>query len=331
MKYEGAPSSTQTEQELNTVEMQIEPETAARISVDAFKKWKAEKAEEQSESETEVEPTEEPEAETVQEPGVAEETQESEVEYVTPRVLSPEEAKERQRQREADAKARAKEVADLNQEFIRRKPFLKDIPFWEEDLEFSWQILQDYIKRAKGLSMEDEARMEESAFFTYDTGTLHETIEAQSGHFFRERARALRDAINASDLTEAEKKAQLDKIDALWENAVKHLEFKNMYPEEIRGYGADYYERSRTRVHNATITSLNELNDLARSYKLKPFTPRNFWTSDVRNQTPEMQRRMRYDRDLVEEYYAIAFERELADEKSKANDQFSGFYGGSDY
>jgi hypothetical protein len=44
-----------------------------------------------------------------------------------------------------------------------------------------------------------------------------------------------------------------------------------------------------------------------------------------------MKVRMRYDRDLVEEYYAIAFSRELAEEKKKAEDMFSGFYGGSDY
>lgn len=357
MNHEGV----KTEQELNTMEIQAEPEVVAHGIADAFKKQRAEASSDDSIENTdedtpktvetennnaetneadETDDGEMPELETPadiiddSEPSTAEDTPKDEEEYITPRVLTPEESRERMRQREEEAKQRAKAVAELNQDFIEAKPSIKDFRFWEEEFEFNWNLLREYIHRAHGNTMADEARMEEPAFFTEDTGVLHETIEAQSGHFFHERARALRDAINNNaDLTEAEKKRQLDKIDALWEQASRHMNFKNMTREDVRGYGSEYYERSRTLVHNGTIRALNDLNDLARSYKLKPFTPRNFWPSDgSRKEDPEpIKRRMRYDRDLVEEYYAIAFERELADEKKKASDQFSGYYGGADW
>lgn len=337
MNHEGV----RTEQELNKLEIQAEPETVAQGIAGAFKKWKAEKtAETEAEAEDKmIADNETPVLETptdnteTSEASVTEEVLKGEEEYITPRVLSPEESRERMRQREEDAKERAVDLRKLNQEFMEAKPSLKDLPFWEEDFAFSWQILQDYIRRAHGYSMADEARMEDPFFQPTEPGVLHETIEAQSGHFFKERARKLRDAINASDLTGAEKRRQLEKIDAFWENAIRHLRFKNMDRDEIRGYGSEYYEQSRTLRHNATISSLNDLNDLARSYKLTPFTPRNFWTSvGSQKDDPEpIKHRMRYDRDLVEEYYAIAFEREMAEEKKQADDRFSGFLSGSNW
>ncbi len=326
------------------MELQVEPETAAHFSVEGFKKWKAQKATEAStEAETKAdgESTQEAEPESTSEThqeadsnATSAPEQDPETDYVIPRVLTEEEKRERKLQKEQEAKRRAQEVADLNRQYAGLNPAkksLKDLLLWEEDYAWYWKHLHEGIWEAGAVRLEDRTRLEEPVFYTTDTGEIHKTIEAQCGHFFKERARALRDAINSSELSPDEKKKQLAMIDALWELAARHMKFKNMTKEEIRNYGADYQESSRTRTHNRVIEALNNLNNLARKYNLTPFTPRNFMTSEYRIQTPAMKVRMRYDRDLVEEYYAIAFSRELAEEKKKAKDMFSGFFGGSDY
>ena len=93
-----------------------------------------------------------------------------------------------------------------------------------------------------------------------------------------------------------------------------HVAFKRMTRYEQRskyGSGGHEYENARTNAHNDVIEHLNRLNNLARKYGTTPFTPRNFWKSIKTKQTDSVARRMRYDRDVVEEYYAIAFSREF--------------------
>jgi hypothetical protein len=161
--------------------------------------------------------------------------------------------------------------------------------------------------------MEDEADVESAMFFTKDEATLHETIEAQAGAYYRDRARALREAIRASD--DPHKEEDEDVLYGFFAAVSRHLDYKYMTPEDIRlSYGKDYheYDQDRTFAHNNAIRQLNKLNDLARKYGTTPFTPRQFWTSEKKDQTPAVSKRMRYDRDVVEEYYAIAFSEEVA-------------------
>ena len=105
-----------------------------------------------------------------------------------------------------------------------------------------------------------------------------------------------------------------------------------MSPQDIRNdYDGNWekYDSDRTFAHNMTIRLLNELNDLARRvYHTTPFTPRNFWTSekDMKKQTPAESTRMRYDRDVVEEYYSIAFSEEVLKRNRQLQRQMRGYW-----
>ena len=71
------------------------------------------------------------------------------------------------------------------------------------------------------------------------------------------------------------------------------------------------YDRQRTKAHNDLIRHLNSLNDLARKYGVRPFTMRNFWTSEtsLRSDPEPVKQRMRHDRHQVEAYCRNAFTR----------------------
>lgn len=229
-------------------------------------------------------------------------------------------------QKKAEAPGYAEQEADgimvLDKQFIKRRQVVKaeggemsekEFLVWERDYSESWKRLQGHLRDGELYSMEDEADVESAMFFTKDEATLHETIEAQAGAYYRDRARALREAIRASD--DPHKEEDEDVLYGFFAAVSRHLDYKYMTPEDIRlSYGKDYheYDQDRTFAHNNAIRQLNKLNDLARKYGTTPFTPRQFWTSEKKDQTPAVSKRMRYDRDVVEEYYAIAFSEEVA-------------------
>ena len=87
---------------------------------------------------------------------------------------------------------------------------------------------------------------------------------------------------------------------------------------QIEQYGDDMwslqqFDERRTASHNDAIKHLNYLNDLARKYGTRPFTPRNFWTSQNQRQTPAMSSHMSYDRHVFESFYTHAFGKESVD------------------
>ena len=212
-------------------------------------------------------------------------------------------------QNKAEAPGYAEQEADsikvLDKQFIERRQVIKaeggemsekEFLVWERDYSESWKRLQGHLRDGELYSMEDEADVESAMFFTKDEATLHETIEAQAGAYYRDRARALREAIRASD--DPHKEEDEDVLYGFFAAVSRHLDYKYMTPEDIRlDYGKDYHEYDQ--------------DDLARKYETTPFTPRQFWTSEKKDQTPAVSKRMRYDRDVVEEYYAIAFSDEV--------------------
>ncbi len=220
----------------------------------------------------------------------------------------------------SQAELYSRDIAAINQAFIGlvkkkyggdpskvgREEFLR----WEDDFAYSWRLVTSGMRDAMILyNMEESAKAQESMFFTTDEETLQYTVEAQAGRFFYERAEALTDAIKQDQsIDENERKKRSGLLGKFYQSVNRHLELKYMTPEEKKGeFEGNQYDTTRTMVHNRTISQLNALNDLARSYKLRPFTPRNFWTSENQDQTPAMKRKMRYDRDVVEEFYGIAF------------------------
>ena len=149
----------------------------------------------------------------------------------------------------------------------------------------------------------------------YET-ELATTIEAQAGAFYDERRNDLNAAIAESDLPEEEKQKDAKILRGFYPAVARHLDLKYMSPAEIMDYprGAKARDDDRTVAHNDAIKSLNDINDLARKYGTRPFTARNFWPSDMcpkKSQSEELARIFRYDRDIVEEYYAIAFSSEV--------------------
>lgn len=146
---------------------------------------------------------------------------------------------------------------------------------------------------------------------------LHNTVEAQAGNYYFDRKDALAEAINDSDKSDDEKKAELAKIDDFISAVYDHIDYKYMGRDEQLDFGPERYDAARTLAHNQAIRCLNNINDLARTYGTRPFTPRNFNPSDVvsrSSQTRDEALVFRYDRDIVEEYYAIAF----ADKEQRA-------------
>ena len=186
----------------------------------------------------------------------------------------------------------------------------KEFEVWEDDMAFSLKSAQRELRKTD-YSVETIAECERHMIYSPNDSDLHETIEAQAGRFFHERLSALREAINASDDENADEDLKYA-ID-FYSSVMDHLDFKYMTREEQMNYYGDY-EDGRTRAHNNAIRHLNGLNRLAKKYDVRPFTVRDFITSDIRdkkNQTDAVRRMMRYDRDIVEEYYALAFSSEI--------------------
>ncbi len=230
----------------------------------------------------------------------------------------------------AQAESQAEEIATINQQFIAfvknkhggrfSEVSQKEFEIWEGELASSWAMLnKGMIEGGIRHFPDKEASAQRAMFFTTSEATLHETIEAQAGRFYRERAAALQAAIESSGASDEVKQRQMELLSAFYSHVHRHIELKYIGPQEIRDEFLSWkeYDDTRTNVHNNVIDELNGLNDLARQYGLKPFTPRNFWDSRVTSQTPDMQKRIRYDRDVVEEYYSIAFSDKVATERRK--------------
>ena len=262
----------------------------------------------------------------------------------TDRVLTPQEIAKfavefRQREIEwahKDAERQAIELGDLNRQFVAfrkrcqkegRTISDKEFSIWEQrEYAESWQRLREYMNKCRVVTDEEEAEIEQPMFFTYSESELHESIEAQAGNYYRERAHALRDTIIASN--SPTKEADENRLLSFYTYVNRHLNYRYMTPLEIRlDYNDDPggYDRDRTFAHNNLILELNALNDLAKKYGTTPFTPRNFWTSAKRDQTAAVARRMRYDRDVVAEYCAVAFSEEVARRDRKLQREMRGY------
>lgn len=200
-----------------------------------------------------------------------------------------------------------------NGELMSQKEFEK----WE-DLVSDELTLAEKEGEKGNFGIEQTAECAQLMVTSTNDAELHKTIEAQAGNFYYERMDALKQAIEDSNDDKAEE--DLNYLKDFYPAVVEHLDFKYMSPEDVRNYGYDEYESKRTRVHNDVIKHLNGVNDLAKKYHTRPLTMRNFWSSDLVRmsaQTPAISKVMRYDRDIVEEYYEIAFSSEVKRRKAK--------------
>jgi hypothetical protein len=209
----------------------------------------------------------------------------------------------------------------------------KEFMIWEDDLTFDLKLQQKEIENLERYSPGFSFKTAEVAKATdpmiayrgVNNPEVAKTIEAQAGHYYDERKRALLEAITNSDKPEEEKQEDRRYIIGFWKLVVTHVDYKhkkNAFSDVSEGRA---YDHARTEAHDAAVNGLNKLNDLAEKYGTRRFTVRNFWDSKKRIGTSqETIDRTRYDRDIVEEYYAIAFEYEIDEEIAKRTRE--GFY-----
>lgn len=183
----------------------------------------------------------------------------------------------------------------------------KTFEFWENDV-------ADDCKRAEGEIDKYDLRLSQAAEAKDEMLSLNtnpsETIEAQAARFYYVRDKALRQAIESSDMPAENKRQELAFMNDFLASVMKHLSFKYMTAEEVIERGSELSDRERTKAHNDVIKHLNGLNDLARKHGTRPFTARNFWPSDLCDsdrQTPAITNVMKKDRKIVEAYYTMAF------------------------
>ena len=232
---------------------------------------------------------------------------------------------------------RAADIADTESAFKRRLAKIresgeqmsqKEFEKWEADYADNWEYMRRDLERMDydndtQEAMEYQAKVQ-SRMFTSE-GNLENSIEAYSGNFFHERMQVLRSAIEASD--SKTKESDLRLLGSFWSSVAEHLDCRYMTQSEIRDqYGdSDWelrrFDQRRTEAHNSAITHLNMMNDIAKKYGAKPFTPRNFWTSRNQRQTSEMSNRMSYDRHVFEAFYTHAFGNERIAQIKRKHEQ----------
>ena len=197
---------------------------------------------------------------------------------------------------------------------------------WEDALSDEFEFAGDELEKTDN-TLETMAESARAMILTTDEHKTYKTIEAQAGNYYHERSAALKQAIESSGQPESEK--DLNSIREFYFAVIDHLDYRYMEPEKIFSMGVKEFDKERTMAHNNVIKHLNELNDLARKYHVRPFTIRNFCPSDARpkeKQTPAVADLMAYDRYSVQSYYVIAFSSE--ERKRQAIQERNDRYGG---
>ncbi len=240
-----------------------------------------------------------------------------------------------------DAKDWSKDISELEDQFRAQIKRCKErgqstVPKeefeeWEDCFRIEWRIIQNALyarldKRFKGLTDSDATSLQQlEADFTktislqFSTGKkLNETIEAYSGNYYDERSRDLVNAIRNSDLSDDEKQQKIDYARNFWSAVLNHLDvmhqdMNNRTPDVLE---AKRLDERRSNAHDDVIEYLNNLNDMAQEFHVRPFTPRYFWPKrriDKNNATPEVDSRVKYDRYVVQAFYENAFRYEIRD------------------
>lgn len=200
----------------------------------------------------------------------------------------------------------------------------KEFEIWEDDYAHDWDLAHQEMNKGGVLASADRAEIEQPAMMG-DGKSLEKTIEAQAGHFFFERSEALSSAIQDSD--DPNRAEDLRLLSSFFSSVQSHLDYKYTDARGFDAWEAEQYDRSRTKAHNELIKHLNKLNELAKKYGTRPFTMRNFWTSENSRviDPPHVKQRMLHDRHQVEAYCATAFTRAVEAAKERAS-RANGFF-----
>jgi hypothetical protein len=187
----------------------------------------------------------------------------------------------------------------------------KEFETWENDFALNYNRLHDVAQN--NAENKDDYYLYMCHMVAYPgehrESDLRKTIEAQAGNFFFERRGDLVRAIRTSDKSDQDKEKDLQKIRDFENNAYVHMDYAYRAKEEQNSYKLAYLDKNRKSAHDATIDSLNDINCLAEKYHTKRFTVRDFTKSAGDNERCSGRELsvIRYDRDIVEEYYKLAF------------------------
>lgn len=224
---------------------------------------------------------------------------------------------------------------DVTRDFDRRRQALEsenqkmsktEFEKWEDALSDEIGYARKELEKTDN-SLETMAESARAMILTTDEHKTYKTIEAQAGNYYHERSTALKQAIESSGRPESEK--DLNSIRGFYFAIMDHLDYRYEDPDRVFSMGVKEFDKQRIMSHNNVIKHLNELNDLARKYHVRPFTLRNFCPSDARpkeRQTPAVADLMAYDRYSVQSYYTIAFSSEV--KRREAIQERNSRYGG---
>lgn len=197
--------------------------------------------------------------------------------------------------------------------------YFRSLRKYEEDAGFNWRQLEKSTAEAQtGRAVSgiyDTAQLQSIGTFTISP---EKSIEAAVGCFYDERMSALQSSIESSpDLTPDERAQQVALLHDTWPRVNAYLQATGDYETLHDGpEGYENYHRIRNTCHNQMIQQLNQLNDLARTHGLTPFTPRNFITNSFEynsrfDRGGYLNSRAEYDRETVLSYFAQVFAKDF--------------------
>lgn len=209
-----------------------------------------------------------------------------------------------------------RETVDLNDPKARSgyKTMLRR---YEEEVHNVWGYMEDATQAAHIYNrLGDPYSRSAAQGIDIPGGAEGATIEASSSIFYADRVSALQSAIrDDTSLTPEEAKERNALIRSTWSKVLARIEANQDIAERRKDPEAHFYYCNE--LHDNLIRHLNQLNDLAQSYHLDPFTLRNFITNDrnyvsQRDRNGDYHARVETDRSIVDYYFRQVFSSDYA-------------------
>lgn len=216
----------------------------------------------------------------------------------------------------------ARYAKDVNSSMLNtdeQNHYRETVAKYEDDIAYDWSKINSASKIAWATQL---IRSDYELADTQGLGVVKpdETIEAATGIFYEERAKALNQQISASEQNE-NTIADQTVLRQTWRKVMDYIEAATDYDFLHRDYAS--YQNARRACHNNMIRHLNNLNQLAEKYGTARFTPREFMTNDFsydqrRDRNSQLNLRANYDRETVLAYFRTVFESDFSTMEQRA-------------
>ncbi len=212
-----------------------------------------------------------------------------------------------------------KDVSSRSLDANEQGRYRETVAKYEDDIAYGWSKIEAASKIAWANQL---IRSDYELADTQGLGVVkpEETIEAATGIFYEERAKALNQQISANEQNE-NTAADQAVLRQTWRKVMDYIEAATDYDFLHRDYTS--YQNIRRACHNNMIRQLNNLNQLAEKYGTARFTPRDFMTNDFsydqrRDHNGQLNLRANYDRETVLAYFRTVFESDFTAIEQKA-------------